>query len=254
MNLCTNAAHAMDEHGGTLTVELENVTQPGEGIPIVENTGAGEFVKLSVSDTGPGIASDKLERIFEPYYTTKEVGKGSGMGLAVVHGIMHSHGGMVNVESKIGVGTIFHVYFPCSQREESEEKKENHTTLPVGTERILLVDDEPMLTEIGKKFLTGLGYRVLAVTSSSEALNIFKEDPGKFDLVITDQTMPVLSGTELAKELLKIRGNLPIILCTGYSSKVDKVKAESIGIREFAMKPLAKKEIAALIRKTLEAS
>ncbi len=251
MNLCTNAYHAMEETGGTLSVSLQNkvfTQQDLAGIPDVQ---PGRFVQLSVRDTGPGIAPVIQERIFDPYFTTKETGKGTGMGLAIVHGIVKSSGGFITFHSEIGAGTVFEICLPAFLEQITPETKEDNL-IPVGTERILFVDDEEMLAKMGRTMLERLGYMVTIKMSSLEALTTFKNKPDAFDLVITDQTMPGMTGVDLAQKLLQIRPGLPIILCTGYSSQVSEETVKSYGITGFALKPLAKKDIAVLIRKLLD--
>jgi PAS domain S-box-containing protein len=251
VNLCTNAAQAMEETGGRIEVAVENaLLESSESTPGLT---AGTYVKLSVHDTGPGIDATHIKNIFDPYFTTKAVGKGSGLGLAVVHGIVRSHGGIIKVESEPAVrpGTTFHLYFPRSEAE-AESPPERAEGVPGGSEHILLVDDEPMLVEIGREMLGRLGYTVTTETSSEAALNTFRQDPGRFHLVFTDQTMPHMTGSDLATALLAIRPDLPVILCTGYSSLVDEPEIRRLGIRALVMKPLVKPEVAALIRRVLD--
>ncbi len=251
MNLCTNAYHAMEETSGILSISLKNkVLSQVElnGHPEIQ---PGSFVHLSISDSGPGIAPEIRERIFEPYFTTKEVGKGTGMGLAIVHGLVKSYGGFIVCRSAIGEGTVFDINLPA-MIEPSVPETKPVTINPVGNERILFIDDEKILTEMAGSMLERLGYTVTAHTSSLEALATFIDQPDAFDLVITDQTMPGMTGLDLSRRMLQIRPDLPIILCTGYSSQVSEEKARSAGIRGFALKPLAKTDIAALIRKVLD--
>lgn len=253
MNLCTNAAHAMEEQVGTIEIILENVHFENDYITPDTPLPAGDYVKLTVSDTGPGIDNELKDRIFEPYFTTKEVGKGSGLGLAVVHGIVKSHSGAIELESKKGSGTTFHIYFPIIDSQTCQESK-NDTPVLHGNERILLVDDEEAVINFGKKMMEHLGYKVSATTSSADALEIFRNHPSDFDLVITDQTMPKITGSELAKDLLEVRPDIPIILCTGYSSVIDEEKAKKIGIRSFIMKPFETKDLAEAVRNVLDAA
>jgi len=185
-------------------------------------------------------------------FTTKDVGKGTGIGLSVVQGIVKNHEGYIFVESEPAQGTTFHIYFPATDKTKLENRFDEGIPLPTGDERILYVDDEEKLLAVGKSLIEGLGYSVTTYTESSEALEIFKNNPSRFDLVITDQIMPNITGSELAKQLLQVRPDIPIILCTGYSSKVDKEKASQIGIKKFALKPLDISEIAVLIRKVLD--
>ena len=192
-----------------------------------------------------------MKRVFEPFFTTREVGKGTGMGLAVVYGIVKDLQGTITVESKPGVGSTFRVFLPKVKAEQKEEQPQT-VQIPGGTESILFVDDEDMLVEWGEAVLERLGYQVTALTDSTEALKTFSSDPSRFDLVITDQTMPGMTGLQLSKELLKIRPDIPIILCTGHSETVSPEMAKEAGIREFLMKPLVKQELAQVIRRVLD--
>jgi len=198
------------------------------------------------------IEPETMERIFDPYFTTKGVGKGTGLGLAVVQGIVHKHGGAVHVESEPGKGTTFQVFFPVIEGEKKEIKEKREAPLPSGTERILFVDDEDVLAETGKEILEHLGYKVTIRTSSIEALELIKAKPGYFDLVITDMSMPNMTGEQLSREVMKIRPELPIILCTGFSHIISEEKALEIGIRGFAMKPLGRKDLAEIVRRVLD--
>ncbi|MGB3209691.1 MAG: ATP-binding protein [Desulforhopalus sp.] len=250
LNLCVNAVQAMDETG-VLDVSVHEVVF-GETLP-ADRAGLqpGIYAHLSVSDTGTGMIPEVIEMIFDPFFTTKEIDKGTGMGLSVVHGIVENHGGKIFVDSELGKGSTFHIYLPVIEGT-SEKRAEENGPLPSGSERILFVDDEVMLAEMGKDIIQGFGYDVTAKSDSLQALELFKKNPGYYDLVITDQTMPNMTGAEFAKQLLLMKPDLPIILCTGYSSKVDKVKAKQIGVREFASKPLKRKDIATLIRAVLD--
>lgn len=248
MNICTNAAQAMDENGGVLDVSLDCVEFDENGM--VEGTKVGSYVRLVIKDMGAGIDSKVIDRIFDPYFTTKETGKGSGMGLAVVHGIVKSHDGMMTVESNPGEGTTFYVYFPRTKNHIQEEIEDTEP-LPMGKERILVVDDEKSLVDLIKQRVERLGYQVTAMTSSVEALELFRSQPNSFDLVISDQTMPELTGARLAKKIMEIRPNIPIIICSGYSSKMDAEKANYAGISAFIMKPVDKKDLAKTIRQVL---
>ena len=250
VNLCTNAFQAMEASGGVLSVSLKTAT-----ISEIRHGGqlhfeSGNYVRLSVEDTGPGIPPEIREKIFDPYFTTKEVGKGTGLGLAIVHGIAKSYNGWVSCRSQMGVGTVFDVYLPVDTGAASSPESAGETA-EGGTERILFVDDEEILADMGGSMLSRLGYDVTVTTNAIHALALFQERPSAFDLVITDQTMPGLSGSDLARRLLQLRPDLPVILCTGYSSQITAEKAAAIGIKGFAFKPLAKKDIALLIRKVL---
>ncbi len=251
MNLCTNAYHAMEETGGTLSVSLKPAQIDRDTHPLAIQVEPGAYVKLTVTDTGSGIGPDVIDRIFEPYFTTKQLTKGTGMGLAIVHGIVAENGGTITVESDLGLGTSFHVYFPVIDQEESLPASDN-IKLTTGTERVLFIDDEQLLVELGQTMLERLGYHVTIRQSSLEALETFQNNPHGFDVVITDQTMPGMTGSDLARLMLKIRPDIPIILCTGYSNIIDEETAKSIGIKEFALKPLTSGMISSLLRKVLD--
>jgi PAS domain S-box-containing protein len=250
MNLCTNAAYAMRENGGSLDIDLNDFSvSTSDGNP--DGIEPGLYVKLTVRDTGTGISPDIVNKIFDPFFTTKKLGEGTGLGLSVVHGIVKHSNGHITVESELGRGSTFSVYFPrITGGPEADAVSDDE--LPTGSERILLVDDEKALVEMGEDILAELGYEVISRMSSREALSLLKEDPSRFDLVITDQTMPEMTGVELAKEILASRPNMPIIICTGFSYMVDAEKAKAAGIKAFAMKPLTKREIARTIRKVLD--
>jgi PAS domain S-box-containing protein len=253
MNLCTNAFHAMEQTGGTLEIILEDRELFQENLRYQPEVQPGKFVSLSVGDTGLGIEADIREKIFDPYFTTKEVGKGTGMGLAIAHGIVASYGGFITCESEIGRGTVFQVFFPAIEEGLTPEVKPLEGA-PPGTERIFFIDDEEMLADLGKTMLERLGYDVTVRTSSLEALTIFRNQPERFDAVITDQTMSGLTGMDLARQILQIRPDIPIILCTGYSTLISEEQAKAQGIKGFVMKPMSKKVIATLLRKVLDES
>jgi signal transduction histidine kinase/CheY-like chemotaxis protein len=252
MNLCTNAFQAMEEDGGVLTVNACAVELTTDDLKNRPDLQPGGYIRLTVHDTGSGIESGNIDKIFDPYFTTKGIGKGSGMGLAVVAGIVRSHDGIIEVDSTQGQGTTFRVYLPQTERE-VQHLSEKIDDSPTGNERILLVDDEASVADVTKQRVEQLGYRVTAKTSSEEALTLFREQAGQFDLVITDQTMPGLTGEKFSQELLKIRPDLPIIICSGYSSKMDAEKANLIGISAFIMKPADMIELAVTIRRVLDA-
>ena len=249
MNLCTNAAHAMRAHGGLLEVKLldENLDRQVPHPDLLP----GPYVKLLVRDTGCGINRDIHERIFDPFFTTKTLGEGTGLGLSVVHGIVTSYGGAITVQSEPGKGSAFSVYLPRIEISLGKPLDEASCTLPTGSERVLFIDDERLLAELAAQMLTPLGYEVTTQTNGWEALTLFRGDPSAFDLVITDQTMPRMTGADLAKELLQVRSNIPIILCTGFSESITREGAIEIGIRELLMKPLALKDLAETIRQVL---
>jgi PAS domain S-box-containing protein len=252
MNFFTNAIHAMEEKGGILAVDLHKAKISTKDVITEPDLRTGTYLRLSVSDTGPGMTAETIDKIFDPYFTTKNFGKGSGMGLSVVHGIVRSHKGFINVDSKPGRGSIFNAYFPWIEEKIDVKETPAYEKIPIGTEKVLFIDDREMLTDIGKTMLENLGYSVTAINDSSEALDLFVNNPNQFDLVITDQTMPNLTGSELAQQFLQIRSDIPIILCTGYSVFIDKIKAQEIGIKAFVMKPIHIRDLSRLIRKVLD--
>lgn len=251
MNLCTNAFHAMEDTGGKLGILLKETDITSKDLVHEPEAEAGTFIQLSVSDTGVGITPEMIQNIYLPYFTTKETGKGTGMGLSIVHGIVNSYGGFLTVDSELGEGSVFNVFLPVVKEDVITAQKASERC-PTGTERILFVDDEEMLTQVGKDMLERLGYNVTVRHSSLEALETFQNHPESFDLIITDQTMPGMTGADIARRMIQIRPEIPIILCTGYSTIISEEKAKSMGIKEFALKPLAKQDIAKLIRKVLD--
>ena len=251
MNLCTNAGYAMREKGGELEVSLQNVMLDSDTLPAFPDIVPGPFVKLSVRDTGHGMEPAVMDRIFDPYFTTKKKGQGTGLGLAVVQGIINSYGGAITVDSEPERETTFAVFLPEVEVESGEVEKPV-SPFPRGEESILLVDDDVSLLTSLQGALGKLGYSVTAHSSSIEALEIFKSDPMQFDLVITDQTMPDLTGEGLSKEFLSIRPDIPIILCTGYSEIFDEEKARTLGIREYMMKPIVLHKMATALREILD--
>jgi len=252
MNLCTNAAQAMGNNGGVLEVNLLDEEINTENKHEIQDLTSGSYIVLVVSDTGHGIKKDVIEKIFDPYFTTKRKHGGTGLGLSVVHGIVRSHGGSISVKSEVGIGTTFKVYFPKIEFHDDQFERTLEYPVPFGFEKILFVDDEQILINVNKEMLERLGYKVTTRTSSIEALELVKKHPDRFDLVITDQTMPNLTGIALAEEITKIRSDIPIILCTGFSKTMSRKKLQSIGIKEFVMKPVVHKELAATIRRVLD--
>lgn len=251
LNLCTNAAQAMDEEGGILQVDLTSV-ELGTGNLLKEpSLKPGPYIHLAVKDNGMGIDKKHLARIFDPYFTTKDVGKGSGMGLAVVIGIIKSHDGMITVQSRPGEGTVFNVYFPRIAGKTQEENSDIEPS-PTGKERILVVDDEESIVYLTARILKDLGYQVTTQTNSLAALELIRSQQNFFDLVITDQTMPGLTGDQLAKNIMALSPDTAIILCTGYSSRMDAQKAAFMGINAFVMKPVNNTEFATTIRLVLD--
>jgi len=254
MNLCTNAAYSMRESKGELKVRLAPVTiEPFDSLILSEGLTPGSYLNLAVSDTGVGIAPAILERIFDPFFTTKKPGEGSGMGLAVVHGIVRGYHGAVTVKSDLGVGTEFNVYLPLLT-DETEGQTAAEAAHPVvgGKEHILFVDDEEVLVEVGMEMLAGLGYEVVGRTSSPEALELFRACPDRFDLVIADLMMPNMTGIELCKEIMHIRPRMPVILCSGFSEAMTREQAKAIGVQEFIMKPILFQQLAPAIRRALD--
>lgn len=253
MNLCTNAYHAMQDRGGILAVSLGavEIDRRDGGVCGLELT-PGSYLRLAVSDTGHGMNRATMERIFEPYFTTKKKGAGSGIGLSVVHGIIKSHGGHISVYSEPDKGTAFHVYLPRITAEQQERSDEGGEEMPRGSERILLVDDEEIIVLMEKKMLEDLGYRVTALMDSRETLHHFERRPAEYDLVITDMTMPHLTGAQLACNLQAIRPDIPVILCSGFSELINEEKARSLGISHYIMKPIVKRDLANIVRKVLD--
>ena len=251
MNLVTNAAQAMPEERGLVEVALENRLLLKKTPCFNWVLPPGHYVKLSVRDTGEGMGPDIMDRIFDPYYTTKGVGKGTGMGLSVVHGIVKRHGGGIRVMSEPGKGTLFEVYFPAVKKT-IEEKIESAENIRGGSESILFVDDEASIVNLNHKRLERLGYRVKSTLEPEEALEWFRADPKGFDLIITDMTMPGITGDRLTKEILKIRPHMPIILCTGYSERISAKETAALGVRKYLEKPITAGEMASAIRKVLE--
>jgi PAS domain S-box-containing protein len=251
MNLGTNAAHAMRDKGGVLSVRLSETMVDASLAARYPGLRPGPHVRLSVNDTGHGMTAAVMERIFDPYFTTKGAGEGTGLGLSVVRGIVKSHGGVITVYSEPGEGTTFYVFLPRIVEDVSHEARSTEV-LPMGDERILFVDDEQILADLGKEMLESLGYEVTSKTDSLDALRAFRDHPTMFDLVVTDMTMPGLTGTALAKELMALRSDIPVILCTGFSDLINAERAKQSGIREFVMKPYVISNLAAILRKVLD--
>ncbi|MCD6584637.1 MAG: response regulator [Desulfobacteraceae bacterium] len=252
MNLCTNAYHAMRPSGGILEVSLsEETVRAGESAPVPDMR-PGQYIRLTVGDTGIGMDDETLKRMFEPYYTTKPTGEGTGLGLAVVHGVVKSHNGFIKVESRVGKGTVFQIFFPEIKRMAEQIVREEEISLPRGTEQVLFVDDEENIINIYSQTLERLGYCVESTTSSTEAMALFEKQPEKYDIVITDMTMPYMTGYDLSREMLTIRPDIPIIMCTGFSETITKEQAMELGIRAFLMKPLLKRNLAETIREVLK--
>ena len=251
INLCTNAFQAISEEAGIIEVSLTNIDLDKDVAEKHLDIPPGPYVRLTVSDTGKGMTPEITQRIFDPYFTTKEKGQGTGLGLSVVHGIVESHGGGISVESEVEKGSTFHVYLPRMDFREDKEKKGRAEGLSIGQERNLFIDDDQALVDLGKEMIEHLGYNVVTLTSSIKALELFRAQPGEFDLVITDMTMPNMTGDKLAKELMGIRSDIRIILCTGHSELITKEKVKELGIRELVTKPYSLKAFADIIREVL---
>ncbi len=253
MNLCTNAAQAMSDDSGVLTVHLSDATVQTETDSVEKNESlkSGDYLKIIVTDTGIGIPEKNIESIFDPYFTTKGIGEGTGLGLAVVHGIVKSYGGEILVESEPGRGATFTVYLPALKKR-VEAAPAAPEVLPGGHERILVIDDEAAIARMCHQLLTHYGYQVTIQSSSLEALAIFKNRPADFDLVLTDMTMPDMNGARLAEEMKKIRPDIPVILCSGYSRMISEEKASGIGISAYIRKPFVKNELLKTIRNLLD--
>ena len=252
MNLCANAAHAMRKKGGILDVSLTDVYLDSAFAANHPGSSPGPHVKLAVSDTGQGMSKSIQERIFDPFFTTKKRGEGTGLGLSVVHGIIRSLNGSIMVSSKPGRGTSFEIFLPAIDTDGSEKPSKVEST-PTGNEHILLVDDERALVDVNTHILMSLGYKVTGTTGALEALDIFRSRPWRFDMVITDLTMPQMKGDMLAKALLEIRPDLPVILCSGFSASIDAKRMEELGIRALLHKPILRREIAEAIRQAFDA-
>lgn len=247
MNLSTNAYHAMEEHGGTLKISLKK-EQPG----MEHNLSPGEYCCLSIHDTGYGISPEIINDIFDPYFTTKKQGKGTGLGLSVIHGIINNYKGTIDIKSKIDEGTLVKVYLPLSSKKDIDDNTFIPPETPTGNEKILFVDDEEMIVKLGVRILQKIGYTVTGETSSEKAIKLFRSKPKYFDLVITDMTMPFFLGTDLARKMLEIRKDIPILLCTGFSERIDKKTAQSIGIKGYIHKPILLEELATKVRELLD--
>ena len=251
MNLCTNSAHAMKESGGILELSLEECEILSESEIARLNIPPGQYLKLSIRDTGCGIPADIVDKIFDPFFTTREKGVGTGLGLSVVHGIVKSLGGGIRVDSEPDKGTTFEIYLPAIQTE-TEAQETVQAILPKGTEHILIVDDEKTVTDIGKESLEKQGYRVTTRTSSIEALELFKVRSREFDLILTDLTMPNMTGLDLSKEIKNIRPDIPIILCSGFAEQISEMSLKEHGIATMVRKPIGKNELFQLVRRVLD--
>jgi PAS domain S-box-containing protein len=252
MNLCTNAAHAMRKNGGKMTVRLTDEMIHDEHRDQYPDLSPGTYIKLSVSDTGHGIPSHLINRIFDPFFSTKEKGEGTGMGLSVVHGIVKNHGGAITVASERDKGAAFEIMLPSIKEMPAEDRQPHDVIIPGGSETILLIDDEQMIVDVGTFMLESQGYRVLSCTAPIQALELFKENPEKFDLIVTDMTMPKMTGLDLAHAILQIRPDIPIIMCTGFSEDLTEETASDLGISEIIYKPILNRDMTEKVRKVLD--
>jgi len=250
LNLCSNSAYAMSENGGILEVGLAEVRfGPADMLPDPDLK-PGHYIRLTVRDTGAGIPPDITDRIFDPFFTMKGPGEGTGLGLSVVYGIVKDHGGTITVTSNPGEGTTVDVFFPVLKAMAKPEA-DSLTVLPKGNGKILFVDDEESIVEIQKETLEFLGYNVVETTSSTRALQLFRDNPDRFDIVITDQTMPEMTGTELARRITEVKPDIPIILCTGFSLGIPQEKLNTSGVRDVLFKPIRTSDLASAIQKLL---
>jgi two-component system, cell cycle sensor histidine kinase and response regulator CckA len=252
VNLCANGAQAMANGSGTLEITLQPVAVEKTELARLPDLRPGPYLKLSVRDNGTGMPNSVVKRIFEPYFTTKEKEKGTGLGLAVVHGIVKSHQGAIEVESEPGAGSVFHVYLPVIEEKIPPPDLQPLQEMPTGQETILLIEDEAPLVKVIQRLLTSLGYRVVACTDSTEAVTIFTREPARFDLVISEMTMPKMAGDAVAARILALRPTMPIILCTGYSEPMSMEKVEELGIKKFVHKPVELTELATIVREVLD--
>ena len=252
MNLCTNAYHAMKDQGGELEINLAQVDLSPLDLSQYPDTESGSYLKLSIRDTGQGILPGVIDRIFEPYFTTRKKGEGTGLGLSVVHGIIKSYKGNISVYSEPGQGTVFNIILPVAVPAETLSLDERTAPMTGGNEHILLVDDEKALVSLATQMLENLGYRVTSFVSSIEALNFFKEQSNDFDLAISDLTMPNITGLQLARELRQIKPEMNVLICTGFSEKTSAERADTLGIKGFVMKPIVMRDLAAAVRRALD--
>jgi CheY-like chemotaxis protein len=252
MNLCTNAVQAMQASGGTLRVALEQVDLEGLRTFSRGELAAGPYLRLSISDTGSGIPPEIVDRIFEPFFTTKRVGEGTGLGLSLVHGIVADLGGVIDLETELGRGTTVSIWLPKSQAAAARAVNESPRELPCGDgEAVLVVDDEAALVGVTEEMLAELGYNPVGVVSSQEALQVFRDNPRRFDVVVTDEMMPELSGTQLAQEIGALRPDMPVILMSGYGGDDLEQRAGVAGVREILRKPLQKSVLADALARVL---
>jgi len=254
MNLCTNAAHAMKQKGGVLTVSLQDVTLGKDDVSYRPDVLPGEYLRISVEDTGIGMTTDIQKKAFDPFFTTKGLGEGTGMGLATIHGIVTELSGFVSLDSEPNQGTTIHVYIPIIPKPAEVKRNPPDEPLHGGTERILFIDDEEVMVDLAKDALTGYGYQITAFQDSTMALNQFQQHPDNYDLVITDMTMPKMTGDELTKKIHAKRPDIPVIMCTGFSETIDEQKAKALNIDAFLYKPIVFSKLLKTIRKVLDQS
>ena len=252
MNLCTNAYHAMQDKGGQLGLAIEEVTlQPGDQM-LGTDLAPGHYLDMVVSDTGCGMDKEMIGRIFDPYFTTKEAGRGTGLGLSVVHGIVGSYHGKISVHSEQGKGTTFHIYLPILEAESAHVQDQEINDIQLtGGERVLFVDDEQSIIDLAQDAFASFGYSVEVFSDSLAALARFKEDPAAFDLVVTDMTMPKMNGDELTRQVLELDSSKPVILCTGFSEVLNRESALELGVKEFVQKPVTMTELLRIVRQVL---
>ncbi len=252
INLCTNASHAMEGQGGRIDVSLENITIPSSQITQYNGLVAGKYIRFVVEDTGHGIDPQIMDQIFDPYFTTKEVGKGTGMGLSLVQGIVKNHGGEISVASELGQNTKVTILLPIIDEAENDMDVSVSEEIATGNERILLVDDEAMIVDVMTQFLSQLGYQTTSMTDSTAALEMFRSQPDQYDLLITDMTMPKLTGIQLTQAMREIRTDIAVIICTGFSEQISIERSKELGIQAFIMKPVVMGEMAKTIRNVLD--
>lgn len=253
MNLCTNSFHAMKKTGGILAVSLKTVLIDSEHKHIQHLLlEPGSYQVLEVSDTGMGMSKSVMEKIFDPYFTTKSNDEGTGLGLSVVHGIIKNYGGHITVYSEPGHGTTFHVYLPCSEESALPDAEKESSHIPTGTEHIMVVDDEKAIVEMIRAMLTAKGYTVTGCVGSIDALGKFQHNPEAYALVITDMTMPYMTGTQLAKAIQSIRPQIPLIVCTGFSEMINEKKAAALGFQKYLMKPIIMRDLCQTVRDVLD--
>jgi CheY-like chemotaxis protein/nitrogen-specific signal transduction histidine kinase len=249
VNICTNAYHAMEECGGVLTVKLQRkIPEPDLHLS------KGEYCCLQIEDTGVGMSSETIGSIFDPYFTTQSRGKRTGLGLSVVHGIVKNYGGDIKVESEQGKGSVFSIYLPVVSDEATDREQTEPSGNVTGQEKILVVDDEKDIVKLVSRMLSKHGFIVTGATSSEEALKLFSANPADFDLVISDMAMPRMTGLDLSKELLELRPDIPIIICSGYGSRLDDEAVKKIGIKSYLKKPIFKNDLINKVRSVLDQS